>query len=288
MDALKEFIPLILAASLFALVLTVGLDAEIDELLALFARPLRLLKAVLAVNVIVPVAACLLIAAFPIPYAAKVGILLMAVSPVPPLVPGKELKVGARRRYSYSAYTALIILAVVVVPVSLALLSALYEVDVNIPAAAVARNVAVSVVLPLAIGLGIQRLAPAFAARVAPAMRGIATITLVLAFVPLIIAAWPQFVPLMRGGTLLVMALVAVVALLGGHVLGGPNLHERAALAVTAATRHPGIAMMIAAANANDPHVTAAILGFMIVGMVAAAPYQLLIKRQLAKEATPG
>lgn len=282
MDALKEIIPLVFAGSLFALVLAVGLDAELDELLSLFGKPWRLLKAVLAVNVVVPVAACLLIAVFPISHVAKAGILLMAVSPVPPLVPGKELKVGGGRTYSYAVYTALILLAVLVVPVSLELLHALYGVRIAIPTAGVVRNVALTVVAPIILGLVIRRVAPAFAKRATPALRLIAMIMLGVAFVPMMIGAWPAFAPLIGDGTLLVMALVATVALLGGHLLGGPNMHDRAALAVTAATRHPGIALMIVSANAADPHVSAAVLGFMIVGIVAAIPYQVLIKRRIA------
>jgi BASS family bile acid:Na+ symporter len=78
------------------------------------------------------------------------------------------------------------------------------------------------------------------------------------------------------------MALVSAVALLGGHLLGGPTLGGRGSLAMASAVRHPGLAMMIAGANTTDKHATAAILGFLLVGLVVAIPYQLWIKRRAA------
>jgi BASS family bile acid:Na+ symporter len=279
MEALKDLIPLIFALSLAVLVLNVGLDAEPGDLLHLFRRPRQLLKAVLAVNVLVPVAAALLVAALPISHVAKAGILLMAMSPVPPLVPGKEKKIGGSRAYSYGLYTALILLAVVVVPVSVAIAGWIYGASIAIPPLAVARNVLLTVVAPLVIGLVIHRFAPKFAARAAKVLNAVAMLLLLTAFIPMLIGAWPAFATLIGDGTVVAMALVGAFALAAGHLLGGPDRQDRAALAVTSATRHPGIALMIAKANTEDPRVSAAIIGFMIVGLLVAVPYQLWIKR---------
>lgn len=280
MEALATLIPIVLTTSLAALIVAVGMDADRDDLLYLFRRPLKLAKAVLAVNVIVPIAAVLLVFVFPLTQVARVGILLMAVSPVPPLVPGKELKVGGGKSYSYSLYLALALLSVIIVPLAVEILSGIYGVEVNLPVALIARNVALSVILPLAIGLVVRRIAPAFAGRAAPLVRKIAMLLLLLAVVPLVIKAWPGLVALVGNGTILAMALTAAVALAAGHLLGGPELPDRAALAMTAATRHPGIAMMIANVNQADKHVVAAVLAVMFVGLFVGVPYQLWIKRR--------
>src|SRR5689334_883946 len=108
MSIVQSLIPLALTISLAGIIIAIGLDAELDDLLCLFRRPWQLAKAVLAVNVIVPVAAVLLVSLFPLTPIARAGVVLMALSPVPPLVPGKAQKAGAERSYAYGLYTALI------------------------------------------------------------------------------------------------------------------------------------------------------------------------------------
>jgi BASS family bile acid:Na+ symporter len=71
-------------------------------------------------------------------------------------------------------------------------------------------------------------------------------------------------------------------------VLGGPELDDRAALAMAAATRHPGIAMMIAHINDADKEVAAAILNFLMVSIIVAAPYQLWLKRRMLSPTASG
>lgn len=287
MEALATLIPLLLTASLAALIVAVGMDADHGDLLYLFRRPARLAKAVLAVNIVVPVAAVLLVFVFPLTPIARAGILMMAVSPVPPLVPGKELKVSEGKSYAYGLYVALALLSVVIVPLAVEIMSRVYGVELDLPVALVARNVALTVVLPLVVGLVIRHIAPAFSHRAAPTVRKVAMLLLLIAIVPLIIKTWPGIISLIGNGTILAMALTAAIALAAGHLLGGPELQDRAALAMTAATRHPGIAMMIANANHADKHVTAAILGVMFVGLIVGLPYQLWIKRRTRARAGP-
>ena len=280
MEALKHLIPLAFTVSLSALVLRVGLDADDGDLVCLFRQPMRLLRAVLAVNVIVPIVAVIVVSLVPISHVAKAGILLMAISPVPPLVPGKELKVGGTQSYAYGLYTALILLAVIIVPVSVAIYDAIYPARIAIPPMAVAQNVAVTVLAPLLLGVVIRRLFPGFAETAAPLIGKAAMILLLVAFIPMLIAVWPAIAALVGDGAAVTMAVVIAIALATGHLLGGPGREDRAALAVTTATRHPGIAMLIAGANTDDRGVTAAILFFLLVGLVVAIPYQAWLGRQ--------
>jgi BASS family bile acid:Na+ symporter len=287
MSLLHTLIPLLFTISLAGLVAAVGLDADADDLLYLVRRPVQLAKAVLAVNVIVPIAAALLVFVFPLSPVARAGILLMAVSPVPPLVPGSELKVGAAKSYAYGLYAALIVLAVVTVPLAVAIFARVYGVNVVLPVPMVARDVLLSVLLPLAVGLAVRRLAPGAARRILPTVKALTMILLLLAAAPVIVIAAPAMTRLIGNGTVLAMALTAAIALAAGHLLGGPDVQDRAALAVTAATRHPGLALMIATANHADRAIAAAILDFLIVGALVAIPYRRWLKRRHAAVGAP-
>ncbi len=131
----------------------------------------------------------------------------------------------------------------------------------------------------------VRRLAPAFAARAMPWLYKLSMLLVVLAFLPIIASIWPAIVQLIGNGTLVAMALVIVIALAGGHLLGGPEIEDRATLAIAASVRHPGIAMMLANANFTDKRVTAAVLLFLLVGIVVGIPYKSWIKRATAHPA---
>lgn len=270
---------LVIKLTLAALILSVGMDATFSDLSSLFRQPLRLLKAVLAVNVIVPLAAGILISLFPLMPAVRLGIMVMAVSPVPPLVPGKELKTGGDKTYAFSLYTALVLLSIVIVPVTVAVVAQIYGRSVTLGPLAVARNVVTGALLPLLAGVLIHRAAPILSERLSPLIRKLAMILLILAVIPLLGFIWPGIQALIGNGTIIAMALTALIALTAGHLLGGPKSGDRGALAMAAATRHPGIALMIANAAGADRLVTAAIVTFMLVGLIVAIPYQIWLKR---------
>lgn len=280
METLQAILPVLLTISLVALIFSVGLDARLSDLAYLFRRPALLLRAVLAVNVVVPVAAMAIIALFPgMSQVGKVGLLLMAASPVPPFVPGQQAKVSAARAYSHGLYAAMVVLTLITVPLSIAAFNRIYGVAIETPLQKVATNIGLAVVLPLVAGATVRRLAQGFATKSAAVVRMIAMGLLVVVIIPILVTAWPAVQALAGDGTFVAMALTVTVALVGGHLLGGAEPEKRSALAVTAAIRHPGIAMAIAGANNADRRIAAAVLGFVLVQLLASALYGAMLRR---------
>lgn len=116
MEFVAQLVPLLLTGSLAGLVLAVGLNAEPGDLGYVLKRPPLLARAILAVLVIPPIAAGLLVWWLPLTPAVQAGIMLMAVAPVPPLVPGKEFGIGGRKAYAYGVYVVMALLTVISVP----------------------------------------------------------------------------------------------------------------------------------------------------------------------------
>lgn len=279
MEAFQHLVAIGIATSLAVMVISVGLDATVQDVTSVLRRPAHLLKAVVAVNLVTPLAAAVLIAIFPLGPASKLGLMLMAVSPVPPFVTTKEIKVGARRSYAYGLYAALVVLAVAIVPAMIEILSRIYGVDVSISPQRVAENVVLTALAPLAIGMLIRWRFPLLAERIAPLLGKIAMLLAVLVVLPLVVLLAPRMYALVGDGTVASAILMVAAALFAGHLLGGPDRQDRAALAVTAATRHPGIALLIAKANAADKQVSLAIILVLLAGLVAVMPYQVWLKR---------
>jgi bile acid:Na+ symporter, BASS family len=71
-----------------------------------------------------------------------------------------------------------------------------------------------------------------------------------------------------------------LVGLAVGHLLGGPDPEDRTVLALSTAMRHPAIAIAIAQSNFPDQKLApAAILLYLLVSVIAAAPYLKWTKR---------
>lgn len=283
MDSLKQILPLVIAVSLGLLVFAIGLRSTGGNFLYVMRRPALLAKAVLAVCIIPLVAAIVLLAFVDIGRPAAIAILLMAISPVPPLVPGKDLKLGGRPAFVFGLYAALALISVISVPALGGLTAAFYGVSKSFPASIVALNVGLGVVLPLLIGILFGRkLAPELSHRAIPWVERTASLLLLFALVPILWAVSPQLPALVGDGTIIVILAVVGAALATGHFLGGEVPEDRPALAVAAATRHPGIAIALAGANGENPQVTSAILLFLLVSIAAAMPYQIFVKRRYA------
>lgn len=287
MEAMKQIIPILLTLSLAGLVMTVGLKSVQGDLVYVLTRPTRLLKAIIAVDVI-PIAAAILLTLFlPLEPVVKAGIVLMAISPVPPLVPGQELGLGGRKEYAYGVYVAIAVLAVITVPIASEIAARTFGRSINPTTLQVAKSVVMGVVIPLAVGMTVRVVAPAIAARVAPWLYRLSMFLVFAAFVPILLSIWPHMIRLVGNGTLAAMAAVTAVGLAGGHLLGGPDLRDRSTLAIASSIRHPGIAMMLANANFGDKRVTAAVLLFLLVGVAVGIPYRQWIKRQARDLSAP-
>ncbi len=287
MEALKTVLPLVIQGGLALLVLSIGLNSELEDALYVLRRPARLARAFIAISLVVPTVAVLVVSWLPLALPAKVGVILMSLAALPPFVPGSQLKAGGRRSYSYGLYVAFAVLTVVVVPATVAVLNRFFGADAEVSLAVLGRTVLLSVLVPLIIGMLINARWPDLAARMAPILSTASMAVLLLIVVLLVVRVWPAMMTLIGNGTVLSVVVISVAAIAAGHFLGGPDPRDRVALATAAAIRHPGIALMVAGGLAPDPRVTAMILLYVLVTFVVVTIYQRGLMR-LAKPQAGG
>jgi bile acid:Na+ symporter, BASS family len=281
---LAELIRAAFPLSIALIVLSLGLRCTVGETTFLFRERGLLARSVVAMNVLQPIAAILLAAMTHVHPAVKIALVALAVSPVPPVLPRKQLKLVTRESYVYGLLVATSVLAIVLVPVTIGLLGALSGRTVHVAPGTLARIVVSSVLAPLALGMLIRRLWPALAAEASPVASAIGTLVLAVAAVVALIAVWPAISSLIGNGTLLVCVVFAIVALAIGHTLGGPNDEDRTVLALASASRHPGVAIAIGAAAFPDQKlVPAAVVLYLLASTVVAAPYAAWRKRLRAR-----
>ena len=286
MELIKQLIPVFLTVSLALLVMSVGMASARGELAYVLRRPALLVRGIVAVNIIPLIVAVVIVSIFPISRAAAAGLLVMALSPVPPLVPGKMMKFGGHSDYAYGLYTAMALFAIITVPLLGSLTAGYYESAADFPVSVVATNVFIGVIVPLVIGLALgRRFAPEFSHRYAPLIQKVSLVLVIAAFLPILATSWPMMVHLIGDGTVIAFACFVAAIVTAGHLLGTGDVGDRATLAFAAAVRHPGIALALVGANHADKKVSAAVLLLLLVGLLVLFPYQMLIKRRLAAAA---
>jgi BASS family bile acid:Na+ symporter len=199
--------------------------------------------------VVMPLFAAALASAFDLHPAVKIALVALAVSPIPPLLPKKEMRAGAESSFAIGLLVAAALLSIVFTPLAVDLLGKAFGTPALISPAAITRLVLLTVIVPLGVGMLVRRAAPTFAERAAKPIVLAATALLVASVIPILFTAWPAIESLIGNGTLAAIAAFVLVGLAAGHLLGGPDPEDRTVQALSTASRHPGIAMAIASAN---------------------------------------
>jgi BASS family bile acid:Na+ symporter len=273
-----------LKVSLALTVLAVGLRSKPGDATYLLRHPGLFARSVLAMNVLMPLLALWLTIAFALHPVVRLALVALALSPVPPFLPHKMVRAGGHGSYVVGLFVAASLVAIVVVPVSASLLGTLFGVAFRMPPIEIAKLVGASVLLPIAIGMSIRRLAPTGAARTAGPLTRLATIVLVAALIPLLVSSWPAMRSLIGNGTLVAIVAMTLAGLGVGHLLGGPDRDNRVVLALATASRHPAVAISILTANFPDEKlVPAAVVLALIVSALVSMPYTAWSRRRITR-----
>jgi BASS family bile acid:Na+ symporter len=279
--SLQNLIVFGLAASALLNLFSIGLTASLQDATYLFRRPGELLRALLAMNVLMPLFAIALISIFDFNPAVRIALVALSLSPIPPPVPAKEVKSGGSASYVIGLHVAIGVLAIIFVPFAMAAIGQVRGIALHTSIGRVAIVVLISILIPIGVGIFVHNRAPAFAERVAKPLTSISGIGIVACIVVVWIASAPAMWSLIGNGTGIALAAFVLVGLAIGHVLGGPVPQNRTALAIATASRHPGIALILAKANfPAETLVGPAVLLYLLVNAVVAIPYLLWTKRR--------
>lgn len=274
---LAALVPLVAQLSIALIVFSIGLQASPGDLGFLFRWPSLLVRSILAMNVVMPLVALGVAAAFQLRPAVEVALIVLAVSPVPPILPKKQMKAGGTASYAIGLLAVAAALSIVAVPTSVAIIGLLFGRTLDVPTGLILKTIVVSILGPLVVGVVVARIASGFAKRAAGPLSKAGTVLLLVALVPILVKFWPAIAAQVGDFTLVAIALFTLVSLAVGHALGGPNPDDRTVLALSTACRHPAIALAVAGAVAATPEakgaVSGAILLAVLLGAIVTVPY---------------
>ena len=261
---------LLLKAAVSVIIFSVGLGSKPADATWLLHRPALLLRSLLAMYVLVPLAAVILVKSLTLAPGVEIGLLVLAVSAGAPLLPRKLLGVGNSAGI-FSLVVMSSVLAILAVPAWLAVLGPYFNAPPHLTPVAVAEVLAKSFFGPLLAGMVVRWLLPAIARRLATLGMNLAGAALLLGALALLVVHWQIVLTIRWNGVLALIALI-VMALAIGHIFGGPTESGRTTLAIACATRHIGIAVLVAT-SLPGPR-TAVILSVYIAASAAVSlPY---------------
>jgi BASS family bile acid:Na+ symporter len=267
---------LVLLLGVVLLVVAIGIRARREDLLRLLRSPALALRAMAAMYVALP--AFVLLVVWLVPLQAGVGAVLLgfAVAPVLPPWAKKAAAAGGRADYVIGLEVLSCGVALLVVPLMIWIGYRVFGVATVLEPLAVELVLLVTVLVPLALGMGLARLFPSAAPRIAALADRVGGVVLLLGAVVLLIAQGRAILGVIGQGTLVVTVAVIAFGLLVGHLLGGPDPGNRTALASATVLRHPAIALVLAsgAFPEHEATVIGTVLLYLLASLLLAVPYE--------------
>jgi len=276
MKSILEILILGVMISVFLTVLSLGMRATLNDLVCLFRRPGLLIRALLSMFVIMPVVAILMVKSFDLDPVIKVALVVLSVSPIPPLFPKKAFKSGGEASFTFGLLAAISLLSIVAIPLVFILFNAVFIREAKFSESWIVQTILVKILLPLVIGMALRQFVPVLSERYGRIVEKAGGILLLASFLPVLILILPTIWSLMGVPTILAIVLFALVGAASGYFLGGPDPNERVVLAMATATRHPGIAITLAITNAGETPkklLVAAVILYLIVSAIAVTPF---------------
>ncbi len=281
---LVQAMKLLVLLSVMLTVVSLALRARAGDFLYLF-REWRLgLRAVIAMFVIVPAVAILMANVFELKGPVKIALVALAFSPVPPLLPRKQVKAGGEASYITGLLVAAALASLVLAPIGLSVTGAIYGVETQVSRAGMATTLGLTIALPLLLGvLGQRVLGDERAAAVSGPLSKVANVLFGVSVLALLVALAPAVGKLLGDGTIVALVAMSLVGLAAGWFLAGDDRDNRIVLALASAARHPGVAIGIATTSFPDAKLApAAIILAAVVNTLIAIPF---LKRLQKSEA---
>jgi len=265
-----EILLVALKLSIALLIFAIGLGSTFSDLTYLLRRPALALRSIFAMYVMVPVAALALVFALPLSPGARAALLVFAVSAGAPLLP-RKLSPFSNSSYVFSLVTLSSVLAIFLVPAWVSLISARFDLETTISMATVAKLLAKAFLLPLAIGMVVRAIIGDAGDKLSDGLMKVAGVVLLVTALVLLATNWELMLKLRGEGMIALVALI-LIALAIGHLMGGPDEDDRTALAIACATRHIGIALVVASAFPG-PATVVIVLAYTIATAAVSLPY---------------
>lgn len=266
-------------ATVFVIMFDIGLALVPGEFRWVWQRPGLMARALFSVLIAAPALAIAIARALDLPRAAEIGIVLMAISPGAPVALRRSLGAGGHRSFAPALQIVIAALAVVSMPLSIALLDEFYAGSASIGPWQLAKQVFTVQLLPLGLGMLARQLFGLERAQwLAPRLARVGTWLLIAVVLLILLEIWGQ-VAAAGLSVALAIVLVTLASLAVGDRMGGPDAATRTATAICSAARNGGLALLVATLNSAQPAIKATVLAYVVISAFTLIPYVVWRRR---------
>jgi bile acid:Na+ symporter, BASS family len=256
-----SLIKLLNVVALVTIMLSIGLAVKFEDVARSVQRVWLVVFGVTANFVLVPLVTVALLVAFQPDPLVSAGFLILAVCPGAPLGPAFARVARADVSLATGMMVLLSGLSVVLSPLLLGVLLGRVAPECNLSVGylALLMTLLLTQLLPLAVGLAIHSLAPAFTQKFANPIRALGNV-LLLALVGAILFAQYETLAAIRMRAWLGMSALLAASLGIGWICGGRDVANRKSMSLTTSTRNVAVGLVIAGGSlAGTPAVTAVV-----------------------------
>jgi BASS family bile acid:Na+ symporter len=272
-QATGPLIALFLVAAMFSL----GLDLTLREIVGSLRDRGLVTRSLLVNLVLVPLLAIVITSLIPMHEGLRIGIVVFAIAAGTEGGPKFVQMINGNTAFAFGLLVLLLTFTVTLVPLILPLVIPHAEIHTG----ALVVKLLLVVAVPIGLGLLLNALYPAHAARISPFAHHLSMFLLYGLFVLLIYVNFPGIVAL-QAGALAAGLLYFGLAFTIGYLAGGPDPHNRRALGIMTFARNGSISMLIGReAFADDPQVlmmatimtvSSVVMGVLIVSVIKRLP----------------
>lgn len=274
---------ILIAIAIPAAAFVAGLRAT--EPLWLLKRGGLLGRSLLSILIIVPVVTAILLEWLaPGDFTLRVGLMIsiLSIGIGPPDLMKSSRARDDSSRFEVGLDVVLLTLAIVYIPLAVALHGVFFEHygrEVPVTPWRVAGVVGAQALLPFLAGLGLVRFLPKIAPFAERYAERFVNLVLLVVVVVALVAVFPALVGVGARGWL-VCAAIAMVAIVIGHLLGGPAPETRSVLALFSAVRFPGLALLFTQVLPRGERFVPVVLAYVIASAVLSGVYRAAVARR--------
>ena len=255
--------------------LGMGLGLRVAEIIAPLRNLPRVLLALIANFVVMPVVAIGLARLLGLEESMGTGLLLLGTASGAPFLPKLAQIARGNRPFAVGLMVLLMVITVGYLPLVLPQLLPGVAVD----PAQIAKSLILLMLLPLGGALALNASRPAMAAKIKPLLDKISNIGLIALIALLTLFNLRSVLAVFGTGGILAGLLFLAAGLGVGWVLGGSSRENRAVLGLGTAQRNIAAALVVANQSFTDPNVVVMVVVVAIVGLLVLMPLSRALGR---------
>jgi len=266
--------------------LSAGLSFTFREIAAPFRRPGRIVRAIVANFVLVPLLAAGIAHALALDPARSIGMILLGAAAGAPFL----IKLIAIAAGDVALGTSLLVLLVPLTVVLMPFLVPLLAPEAAVTAGAIALPLAGTLLLPLGFGLVVAERAPSWARRFQPTARVVSTIALVALMLLTIVLNLHHVIDIIASRAIAALLLLFAGSFAIGYFLASPRPERRLVLGLGTAQRNIAAATIVAVEDIKDNDTLVLVVVASIIDLIILIPLArwLRTKRALPRPSHGG